>query len=214
MKMTQKQTLFVKGDVVCFVFNSLNYEATMTRTHYSSYKIYNLKNVKLINGGNQMERANIKSSFITNIKKIHDNHIDEQPEEPEQPTEEPITNIIDEQPTEEPITNIVDEQPEEPEQPTDEATSNIIDEQLVTKAKRKGKKMVKEPEQPTEEATSNIIDEQPKATVFKKCIMDNVKNQPLDVLSNISDYIPGVSIGYDISFDGSSLLLLLSFVSS
>ena len=29
-----------------------------------------------------------------------------------------------------------------------------------------------------------------------------------------SDYIPGVSIGYDISFDGSSLLLLLSFVSS
>ena len=65
MKMTQKQTLFVKGDVVCFVFNSLNYEATMTRTHYSSYKIYNLKNVKLIDGGNQMERANIKSSFIT-----------------------------------------------------------------------------------------------------------------------------------------------------
>ena len=38
--MRQKQTLFVKGDAVCFVFNSLNYEATMTRTHYSSYKVY------------------------------------------------------------------------------------------------------------------------------------------------------------------------------
>ena len=160
MKMTQKQTLFVKGDVVCFVFNSLNYEATMTRTHYSSYKIYNLKNVKLIDGGNQMERANIKSSFITNIKKIHDNHIDEQPEEPEQPTEEPITNIVDEQP-EEPITNIIDEQP-------------------VTKAKKQDKKIVKEPEQPKE-------------TIFKNCIMDNVKNLPLDVISNIIDYIPGVT---------------------
>jgi len=205
MKMTQKQTLFVKGDVVCFVFNSLNYEATMTRTHYSSYKIYNLKNVKLINGGNQMERANIKSSFITNIKKIHDNHIeedmfideqpeepttniiDEQPEEPEQPTEEATSNIIDEQPeepeqpTEEPITNIVDEQPEEPEQPTEEPITNIVDEQPVTKAKRKGKKIVKEPEQPKE-------------TIFKNCIMDNVKNLPLDVISNIIDYLPGVTV--------------------
>ena len=173
MKMTQKQTLFVKGDVVCFVFNSLNYEATMTRTHYSSYKIYNLKNVKLIDGGNQMERANIKSSFITNIKKIHDNHIDEQPEEPEQPTEEPITNIIDEQP-EKPITNIIDEQPEEP-------ITNIVDEQPVTKAKRKDKKIVKEPEQPKE-------------TIFKNCIMDNVKNLPLDLISNIIDYIPGITV--------------------
>ena len=69
MKMTQKQTLFVKGDVVSFIFNNLNYEATMTRTHYSSYKVYMLKNVKLIDGGYQMERATIKSSFITNIKK-------------------------------------------------------------------------------------------------------------------------------------------------
>ena len=222
MKMTQKQTLFVKGDVVCFVFNSLNYEATMTRTHYSSYKIYNLKNVKLIDGGNQMERANIKSSFITNIKKIHDNHIDEQPEESEQP-EEPITNIVDEQPeepeqpTEEPITNIIDEQPEEP-------ITNIVDEQPVTKAKRKDKKIVKEPEQLTEEPITNIIDEQPeepitnivdeqpvtkakrkdkkivkepeqpKETIFKNCIMDNVKNLPLDLISNIIDYIPGITV--------------------
>ena len=69
MNMTQKQTLFVKGDIVSFIFNNLNYEATMTRTHYSSYKVYMLKNVKLIDGGNQMERATIKSSFITNIKK-------------------------------------------------------------------------------------------------------------------------------------------------
>ena len=45
-----------------------------------------LKNVKLIDGGNQMERANIKSIFITNIRKIHD-----------EPKEEPITSIIDEQ---------------------------------------------------------------------------------------------------------------------
>ena len=65
MKMTQKQTLFVKGDVVCFVFNSLNYEATMSRTHYSSYKVYMLKHVNLIDGGNQMERANIRGIFIT-----------------------------------------------------------------------------------------------------------------------------------------------------
>ena len=67
MKMTQKQTLFVKGDVVSFIFNNLNYEATMTRTHYSSYKVYLSKNVELIDGGNQMERANTKSSFIRNI---------------------------------------------------------------------------------------------------------------------------------------------------
>ena len=64
------------------------------------------------------------SLFITNIQKIHDNHIEED--------------------------MFIDEQPEEPEQPTEEATSNIIDEQLVTKAKRKGKKIVKEPEQPKE----------------------------------------------------------------
>ena len=94
------------------------------------------------------------------MKKIHDNHIDEQPEEP--------------------TTNIIDEQPEEPEQPTEEATSNIIDEHLVTKAKRKGKKIVKEPEQPKE-------------TVFKNSIIDNVKNLPLEVISNIIDYIPGVT---------------------
>ena len=41
--------------------------------------------------------------------------------------------------------------------------------------------------------TSNIIDEQPKETVFKNCIMDNVKNLPLDVISNIIDYILGVT---------------------
>ena len=73
MKMTSKtskQTLFVKDDVVCFIFNSLNYEATMSRTHYSSYKVYMLKNVRLIDGGDQMERANIKSRFITNIHQL------------------------------------------------------------------------------------------------------------------------------------------------
>ena len=128
-----------------FVYNSLNYEATMSRNHYSSYKDYMLKNVKWMNAPNQMERATIKSIFITNIKKIHDDHIDENMLVDEHPTEEPTTNIIDEQPeepttnkkwwttcrnkahTEEPTTNIIDEQPEEPEQPTHEPTSNIID---------------------------------------------------------------------------------------
>ena len=43
MKMTSKQTLFVKDDVVCFIFNELNYEATMCRTHLSSYKVYMFK---------------------------------------------------------------------------------------------------------------------------------------------------------------------------
>jgi hypothetical protein len=102
MKMTSKQTLFVKDDVVCFIFNELNYEATMCRTHLSSYKVYMLKNVKLINGGNQMEKATIKSRFITNIKKIHD----EQPIEPI----EPIDHKNEEQPIE-PICNVIDEQP-------------------------------------------------------------------------------------------------------
>ena len=66
--MNQKQVLFVKGDVVCFVFNLLNYEATMSTSHYSSYKVYMLKHVNLIDGGNQMERANIRGIFITTIK--------------------------------------------------------------------------------------------------------------------------------------------------
>jgi hypothetical protein len=133
MKMTSKQTLFVKDDVVCFIFNELNYEATMCRTHFSSYKVYMLKNVKLINGGNQMEKATIKSRFITNIKKIHD----EQPIEPidhkneEQPIE-PTGNVIDEQPIE-PINIINDEQPIEPVKIINdgtqiEAISNIVDE--------------------------------------------------------------------------------------
>lgn len=138
MKMTQKQTLFVKGDVVCFVFNDLNYEATMTRTHYSSYKVYMLKNVKLMNGGNQMERANIKSSFITNIKKIHDDHTGEdiimnvQPEEPieeptyEQPKDEP------EQPEHQNVEQIKEPaqpkyEPEQLEQPNEQPDTNISD---------------------------------------------------------------------------------------
>ena len=49
-----------------------------------------------------MEWAYIKSFFITNIKKIHDDHIEED-------------MFIDEQP-EGPITNIVDEQPEQPQE--------------------------------------------------------------------------------------------------
>ncbi|MFM7978260.1 MAG: hypothetical protein ACKPKO_03005, partial [Candidatus Fonsibacter sp.] len=77
MIMAQKQSLFVKGDVVCFVFNELNYEATMRRTHYSSYNVYMMKILKLVNGGNQLERATIKSSFITNIQKKYDDQIDE-----------------------------------------------------------------------------------------------------------------------------------------
>ena len=57
-----------------------------------------------MNAPNQMERATIKSIFITNIKKIHDDHIDENMLVDEHPTEEPTTNIIDERP-EEPTTN-------------------------------------------------------------------------------------------------------------
>ena len=141
MKMTQKQTLFVKGDVVSFIFNNLNYEATMTRTHYSSYKVYMLKNVKLIDGGNQMERATIKSSLITNIKKIHDEHAGEdiiiniqhdEPIEPEQQNEEP------EQQNEQPIDESIDE-PIEPEQQNEQPINEPI-----------------EPEQQNEELESNI----------------------------------------------------------
>ena len=148
MKMTQKQTLDVKGDIVCFLFNSLNYEATMTRTHYSSYKFYMLKNVKLIDGSNQMERANIKSSFITNIKKIHDEHAGEdiiinvqhdepiepeqQNEQPEQQNEQPIDEPIDEpiepeQQNEQPI-----DEPIEPEQQNEEPQTNISQSQIYS----------------------------------------------------------------------------------
>ena len=61
-----------------------------------------LTHVKLINGGTQMESANIKSKSITIIKKIHDDHIEED-------------RFFDDQP-EEPINNIFDEQPEQPQE--------------------------------------------------------------------------------------------------
>ena len=125
-----------------------------------------------------MERASIKHIFITNMKKIHDDHIEED-------------MFINEQP-EEPTTNIIDVQPEEPEQPTEEATTTIIDEQPEEPTTNIIDVQPEEPEQPTEEATSNIIDEQPKATV-KKCIMSNAKNLPENIIGNIIDYIPGVT---------------------
>ena len=117
MKMNQKQLPFVKGYVVCCVFNSMNYEATMIRNHDSSYKVYIQNYVKLMNGGIQMEKANIQNTCITNIRKIHDDHTDkdifadEQPEQPEQPKTQPKPKN---QPKDEPVNNIIDGAPEQP----------------------------------------------------------------------------------------------------
>ena len=45
--MNHKQVFLVKGDDVCCVFNSLNYEAPMRRTHDSSYKVHMLNQMQI-----------------------------------------------------------------------------------------------------------------------------------------------------------------------
>ena len=53
------------------------YEANMARNHSTSSKAYDTKHVQLIHGHTHMEKTNIKISFMTHIKKVHDNHTDE-----------------------------------------------------------------------------------------------------------------------------------------
>ena len=57
-------------------------------------------------------------------------------------------------------------------------------------------------EQPTEEAITNIINEEP--SVFKNCMIDNIKKLPLDAISIIINYMPRVTIKpiYKIVYSG------------